>query len=168
MRGVDFPKLPQHPTPGDTHDQDAPLSDAKPAPSELPTRTTTTVTPDNRPLLTIEEYLHANPTPHRNLIRGRLSCTRRQILAYNRRLDACHRVLFACLNRDLCAFNMGMRYEGGQIFKGKILATLIIHVRTGAKHPWATIKRKIEQGFEGLAEEFEDGWELMHVDFVVR
>ncbi|CRG90818.1 hypothetical protein PISL3812_07864 [Talaromyces islandicus] len=146
-----------------------------PTSPETPTTTThttpteaTTATPDSLPLLTIEEYLHANPPPPQDLRRSLLvNCTRPQVVAYNQRLDAAHHMLFATLHRNLCAFDMFMRYEQGQIFKGKILATFVVHVRSTAKHPWATIKRKIARIFDGLADLFEDGWELIRVEFVV-
>ncbi|QKX59432.1 uncharacterized protein TRUGW13939_06566 [Talaromyces rugulosus] len=143
-------------TPEYNNGQDAP----RPVSSE-------TVTPNRVPLLTIEEYIRANPHPVRDLHSSRLSCTDAQTLAYKRQLNDCHDAVIALLQGNLCAFNMYSRYEDGQIHKGKILATLVIHVGPGAKYDWATIKRGIEQKFEGLGALFKDGWELMHVDFEV-
>lgn len=184
MRGVDFSKQRrQCPNTEDNarlDDMNTPPSNSEPAsPTTLtstPTTTNTTLTTSkptttrnsNLHLITIEEYLLAHPTPYKLLRRSALDLTKTQYQAYNSRLDDCHRVLFASLHRDLCAFDIFCHYKHGWIFKGRILAAVVIHVRPKAKHPWATIKRKIEGIFEGLGDSFEDGWELTSVDFKIE
>jgi hypothetical protein len=164
-RGEKFPSQnPLNLTPEYNNAQDA----LKPVSSETPTTTTATVTRNHFPLPTIEEYIRANPHPNRDLHSNRLSCTDAQILAYKRRLDDCHDAVIAFLQENLCTFNMYTRYECGQIIKGKILATLVIHVRPRAKHDWATIRCNIKKKFEGLGALFKDGWDLIYVDFEVK
>lgn len=62
---------------------------------------------------------------------------------------------------------MFMRRENGHTLKGKVLATMVVHVNPGTKRLWWLVEHKIKNAFEGLEDLFEDGWELNRIDFVI-